>query len=375
MAVALPSTPTRAEQTAALVRIIAAAGRHKRRAIPQTQWPSATEREYARVIKATVNAAVAPAFVPLLDYLPRFVAMAKASQPFGADVRAAVSRSYDAMMANLKPDAIAAIARRYGQQVSQHTRATFQRQAVAALGVDITIPDDRKVQATIAKFVDLSISHLMAVPEMLTVDVEKRIVRALSVSKLDAAPRKGGGRPTLTFNRPATGTRTTALGFGEPSAAGTRGPRGGGRSSTPSRPDPQIVRNARLIVNRPEGFNARGIAAAVQRNVELGGSTRELAEELSDRFGFFEEHAAFIARDQVGKLQGQSTAARQQSLGLTRFVWRTAGDERVRDEHVDRDGEVYEYDDPPDGELPGEPINCRCTAEPVFEDVLSALDE
>lgn len=47
------------------------------------------------------------------------------------------------------------------------------------------------------------------------------------------------------------------------------------------------------------------------------------------------------------------------------FVWRTAGDDKVRNEHAMRSGRVFTFDAPPDGELPGEDYNCRCWAEPV----------
>jgi uncharacterized protein with gpF-like domain len=51
-------------------------------------------------------------------------------------------------------------------------------------------------------------------------------------------------------------------------------------------------------------------------------------------------------------------------------VWRTVGDERVRPSTRIATAKRTRYDDPPDGELPGEPIQCRCSAEPVFDDIL-----
>ncbi len=120
---------------------------------------------------------------------------------------------------------------------------------------------------------------------------------------------------------------------------------------------------------------ATEIESATMRAIQDGMLHGDLAKELEGRFGFAEKRAELIARDQVGKAYGQINAARQRELGVTRFIWRTVGDERVRSEHEDREGETYEYSDPPDGELPGEPINCRCYAEPVFDDVLAELDE
>lgn len=94
------------------------------------------------------------------------------------------------------------------------------------------------------------------------------------------------------------------------------------------------------------------------RAIQDGQLHGDLADELEGQFGFSEDRAALIARDQIGKAYGQINASRQREMGVTQFIWRTVEDERVRSEHEDRNGETYDYSDPPDGELPGEPINC-----------------
>ena len=75
-----------------------------------------------------------------------------------------------------------------------------------------------------------------------------------------------------------------------------------------------------------------------------------------------------LTRDQTNKVSGQLTQVRQKQLGVKEFVWSTAGDERVRPEHVQRGGITYPWDNPPGGEIPGEPILCRCVAVPVVQD-------
>ncbi len=47
-----------------------------------------------------------------------------------------------------------------------------------------------------------------------------------------------------------------------------------------------------------------------------------------------------------------------------KYIWRTVGDEKVRDSHAELDGTVRDLSDSPD---PGEDFNCRCWAEPVDE--------
>lgn len=88
-----------------------------------------------------------------------------------------------------------------------------------------------------------------------------------------------------------------------------------------------------------------------------------------------ENDARRIARDQIGKLNAQINQARQENLGLTGYIWRTSQDNRVRDEHTELEGESFEWDDPPPDGHPGEPIMCRCYAEPDFSPILDAVEE
>lgn len=117
------------------------------------------------------------------------------------------------------------------------------------------------------------------------------------------------------------------------------------------------------------------IAAKVEKRVLAGvqgGMLHgDLAEGIAEDTGVAASRAKLIARDQVGKLYGQVNASRQREMGCTSFIWRTVRDARVRSEHVFRDGKSYRYDDPPNGELPGEPILCRCFAEPDFSALLA----
>jgi SPP1 gp7 family putative phage head morphogenesis protein len=139
------------------------------------------------------------------------------------------------------------------------------------------------------------------------------------------------------------------------------------------------------VATRIEKIVTRGLTSAVKHG--------DLAKTLDNEFGFGERRAAIIARDQIGKLYGQINASRQKDLGVRRFRWMTVGDDRTRgnpsgkypnvdpdDDHYARDGKIYAYDDPPkdsDGvpQLPGEPILCRCWAEPVLMDLLDDEEE
>ena len=119
----------------------------------------------------------------------------------------------------------------------------------------------------------------------------------------------------------------------------------------------------------------------VRTGLDSGRLTKDMAAEIQGILG--EEaaaHATLIARDQIGKLFGDLTKERDQEIGITRFIWRTAGDERVRDSHDALEGQEFTWaegaEDSQTGETiwPGTAIQCRCTSEPIFDE-MQVLEE
>lgn len=110
--------------------------------------------------------------------------------------------------------------------------------------------------------------------------------------------------------------------------------------------------------------------------VRKGERWEQIAADIESLLSIPQKRAKLIARDQIGKLNGQLTQLRQQQVGVTHYIWRTMLDERVRDSHQEREGEQFAWDSPPDDGHPQQPILCRCYAEPVlpeFEDVIEAV--
>jgi len=56
------------------------------------------------------------------------------------------------------------------------------------------------------------------------------------------------------------------------------------------------------------------------------------------------------------------------------YIWRTKGDEKVREEHALREGKVYNRNLPPECGNSGEDYNCRCWAEPFEVEKMKRLD-
>lgn len=132
-----------------------------------------------------------------------------------------------------------------------------------------------------------------------------------------------------------------------------------------------VSMNVDLITSIDARFFA-DIEAAVTDAVRTGRSTDELRREIQNRYGVSKSRAELIARDQISKFNGQVTEYRQRSVGITRYMWSTSGDERVRLAHKELDGKIFEWSKPPAEGHPGEPIQCRCIAVPVFDEADAA---
>lgn len=122
------------------------------------------------------------------------------------------------------------------------------------------------------------------------------------------------------------------------------------------------------------------IRGIVHRGVKQGKRHEEIAKEITGlvppgRFKKAETRAKLIARDQVSKLNGQLTQANQTSVGVTEYIWRSSDDSRVRATHEANDDKKFKWSNPPAATgHPGQDINCRCWAEPVFDDLAEAIN-
>ena len=135
------------------------------------------------------------------------------------------------------------------------------------------------------------------------------------------------------------------------------------------------------------------INGIINRGIKVGKRHETITKEILNgtglqkgRFKTAKTRAKLIARDQTNKLNGQLQELRQTDIGVTRYIWRTALDERVRTSHANMEGrtcvwhnsEVYIGSDGNQHDRsgingvkahPGEPIQCRCTASPDFSSI------
>ena len=92
-----------------------------------------------------------------------------------------------------------------------------------------------------------------------------------------------------------------------------------------------------------------------------------IQKALEQRAGVSKNRSELIARDQMGGLYAATTTQRFTELGVREAYWRTSEDGAVRDEHIALNGTRFAIAKGVPGEgLPGQPIACRCTMEPIL---------
>ena len=134
------------------------------------------------------------------------------------------------------------------------------------------------------------------------------------------------------------------------------------------------------------------INSATEQAVTNGWSVKALSDKIQALDAkITRSRANFIARDQMGKLNGTITQRRMQDIGLTMYEWSSSLDERVRESHAVMDGKLCRWDDAtvysedggktwkprPSGAVlmhPGMDYQCRCTALAWFDELLDEAD-
>lgn len=124
--------------------------------------------------------------------------------------------------------------------------------------------------------------------------------------------------------------------------------------------------NAALIVTLRED-QVTAVRKIVSEGVLKKSSSTSMIEQIQELGVKSARRAELLARDQTTKLNAALSETRATNLGIEEYIWRTAGDDRVRETHAANNGKRFRYDDPPDTGNPGEEPLCRCIAQPIVD--------
>lgn len=103
-----------------------------------------------------------------------------------------------------------------------------------------------------------------------------------------------------------------------------------------------------------------------------GVRAKSLVADIQKSGKVSESRAKLIARTEIARATTMMTQTRAASIGSEGYIWRSSHDGRVRESHLEMDGEFVRWDSPPTldgltghaGSLP----SCRCYPEPVIPD-------
>ena len=139
----------------------------------------------------------------------------------------------------------------------------------------------------------------------------------------------------------------------------------------------QISKNVSLINSLPEEY-LKQVEIIVNNGVLNGSRFSTIAKEITAKVGSANSKLAgrikTIARNEVQTINAQMSQRRSEALGITRGIFRTSQDEKVRPCHAELNGVEYELSKGAWSKtcqkfiIPGvTDINCRCSFSPVIE--------
>jgi SPP1 gp7 family putative phage head morphogenesis protein len=208
-----------------------------------------------------------------------------------------------------------------------------------------------------------------------TIASQSRILLSTLQSKFNALFARNAKRLAESMAEGASKASTTSLHSSLERLSG-------GLSLKTSAMPPQVVEiykaavaeNVALIKSISTDY-LNQVQGSVMRSITSGRGLEDLVPALQKYEGVTHRRARNIALDQTRKTYNQINRGRMQALGVKSFMWHhSGGGAHPREDHVEMDGKVYRFDDPPviderTGErgIPGQAVNCKCTMSPVFD--------
>lgn len=123
---------------------------------------------------------------------------------------------------------------------------------------------------------------------------------------------------------------------------------------------------ASLIKDLSKKHKAR-IATITRKALEHGWTQKQIGAEIRSATGITVRRARSIGADQVARLNAKLTKRLAQDYGSKAYRWITLLDDRVRALHQERHAKRYSWNHSHSDGHPGEPVNCRCIAQPTFD--------
>lgn len=132
--------------------------------------------------------------------------------------------------------------------------------------------------------------------------------------------------------------------------------------------------NLDLYIKKWTEKNILKLRSEIQPHVMAGGRAEGLVKVIQDNYGVAKRKAKFLARQETALLMAKFQEIRYLDIGIQKYRWSDAHDQRVRHDHHELNGKAFRFDSPPVSNKktgarnnPGQDYNCRCVAIPLVE--------
>lgn len=114
----------------------------------------------------------------------------------------------------------------------------------------------------------------------------------------------------------------------------------------------------------------------VAKNVEAGFRAEKLISDIQYEKKVSYNKAKFLAKQETSLMVSKYREIRYEEVGISRYMWSTSRDVRVRHDHKELQGKIFSFNQPPvtnhatmARNNPGEDYGCRCVAIPVLSTI------
>lgn len=235
--------------------------------------------------------------------------------------------------------------------------AQFRREAIASLN-----------KGTVEKFADAQIGNFAKVFLTLANRATRKIKKRFDSDRLERMVRKELAKTNEQGKRKLYGELAAKTGIDAKRLTNEEGL----KFTTNA-----LILETQRWAQKLRDDSLEAFTANTLRAMTLGQPLEKVLEQYDDMVEKRRGHARMVARTQVANFNSVMTKTRAQNVGITRAVWVTSHDERVRPCHEVRDGKEFDLSEglysSCDGKtlLPGTDYNCRCT----YRMIIPEMDE
>ena len=126
-----------------------------------------------------------------------------------------------------------------------------------------------------------------------------------------------------------------------------------------------LVDNNFSLVRNANGFMKKEMLRHISNGILEGKSIYKIQRDLRTTIKISKQRATMIARTEIIRAYAQGAVNQYKKVGVKKFKWICAYDDRTCERCASRDGKIYSFGEP---QPPLHP-NCRCAVAPIVDKI------